>query len=147
MEIPQDILSKLARLSIEVGNIYRIRMDESNGITPKKPGDTYRDKYFVVLGFDSEGNVYGGIVINSQINRHLPPPIAALQIPILRIHYSFLDHDSYLDCASLKAVSPEKFRQWKYLGKLRDIDQTIVFDSVKNSPSISKADLKRFGIL
>ena len=147
MEIPQDILSKLARLSIEVGNIYRIRMDESNGITPKNPGDTYRDKYFVVLGFDPEGNVYGGIVINSQINRHLPPTLVELQIPILRIHYSFLDHDSYLDCASLKAVSPEKFQQWKYLGKLRDIDQTIVFDSVKNSPSISKADLKRFGIL
>lgn len=147
MEIPKEILSKLARLSIEVGNIYRIRMDESNGITPKNQGDTYRDKYFVVLGFDSEGNIYGGIVINSQINRHLPPPLASLQIPILRIHYSFLDHDSYLDCASLKTVSPEKFQQWKYLGKLRDIDQTIVFDSVKNSPSISKADLKRFGIL
>ena len=43
--------------TIEIGQIYRIKADESNGITPKA-GMLFRPKYFVVVGFDNQGNVY-----------------------------------------------------------------------------------------
>jgi len=42
---------------IEIGSVYEIRMDRSNGITPKN-GYNDRIKYFVVLGFDNDGNVF-----------------------------------------------------------------------------------------
>ena len=48
--------ASIAKESIKIGHVYRMRMDESNGIKPKL-GDSFRNKYFVVLGFDDEGNV------------------------------------------------------------------------------------------
>lgn len=57
---------------IKIGDVFRITMNKANGITPK-PGDNSRDKFFVVLGFDENGNVYGGVIFNSYININLPP--------------------------------------------------------------------------
>lgn len=54
--------------TIAIGQIFRIKADESNDITPKA-GMLFRPKYFVVMGFDSQGNVYGGVVFDSEINR------------------------------------------------------------------------------
>ena len=55
--------------TIEIGQIYRIKADERNGITPKS-GMTFRPKFFVVMGFDNQGNIYGGVVFDSEINRN-----------------------------------------------------------------------------
>lgn len=52
---------------INVGDVYLLNLDPSNGITPKND-DASRNKFFIVLGFDKEGNVIGGLVINSKIN-------------------------------------------------------------------------------
>lgn len=43
-----DSIKSITQKSIEIGNVYRIQMDKSNGIIPK-PGDTSRNKFFVVL--------------------------------------------------------------------------------------------------
>lgn len=57
-----DFLSKseldnIAKQAIRIGDVYRIEMNRANGITPKA-GDDSRNKFFVVLGFDAEGNAY-----------------------------------------------------------------------------------------
>lgn len=49
----EEELSRLATKTVKVGDVYEITMTEANGIRPK-PGDTSRNKYFVVLGFDSD---------------------------------------------------------------------------------------------
>ena len=54
--------------NVEIGQIYRIKANEQNDITPKD-GLLFRAKYIVVIGFDSQGNVYGGVVFDSEINR------------------------------------------------------------------------------
>ncbi len=110
--LSSEILKKLADASIEKGNVYRIEMDESNGITPKHSGDTSRHKYFIVLGFDNAGNVYGGVIMNSEINKFTPSAIVQLQIPVQRVHYPFLKHDSYVNCADIKEVNISKFSEW-----------------------------------
>ena len=50
--------NELLQLSINVGDVYLLNLDPSNGITPKN-NDATRNKYFIVLGFDNEGNVIG----------------------------------------------------------------------------------------
>lgn len=50
---------ELLRSSINVGDVHLLRLDATNGITPKN-GDSTRNKFFIVLGSDSEGNVIGG---------------------------------------------------------------------------------------
>lgn len=115
--LSSEILKKLADASIEKGNVYRIEMDESNGITPKHSGDTSRHKYFIVLGFDNAGNVYGGVIMNSEINKFTPPAIVQLQIPVQRIRYPFLMHDSYVNCAEIKEVTYRNFRNGNILAR------------------------------
>ncbi len=141
-----DMLKRLADASIEKGNVYRIEMDETNGITPKHPGDTSRHKYFIVLGFDNDGNVYGGVIMNSEINKFMPQAIVSLQIPIQRIRYPFLRHDSYVNCAEIKEVSISKFSEWSFLGKIERIDFDIICEAVRKSPVMTKASLQRFGL-
>lgn len=67
-----DLADKLTQTSINIGDVHLLNLDQNNGITPKS-GDTTRNKFFIVLGFDNEGNVIGGLVINSKINYKLPP--------------------------------------------------------------------------
>ena len=71
-----DQADKLAQDNINVGDIHYLKLDKTNGITPKN-GDKSRDKFFIVLGFDSEGNILGGVVINSNINYNLSSEIGS----------------------------------------------------------------------
>lgn len=56
---------RLASRTVKIGDVYEMTMTEANGIKPKA-GDYSRDKYFIVLGFDSNGIAFGGVIINSQ---------------------------------------------------------------------------------
>lgn len=55
-------LSRQATHTVNVGDVYEMTMTEANGIKPKA-GDSSRDKYFIVLGFDANGIAYGGVII------------------------------------------------------------------------------------
>ncbi|WP_294629775.1 hypothetical protein [uncultured Bacteroides sp.] len=121
-------------------------MNKANGITPK-PGDTSRDKYFVVLGFDSDGNVYGGVIFNSYINMNLPPFVQAMQHSVRKEDYDFLSYDSYIDCSSIKTVKKTKLLKSRNAGTLEKKDVTIVCEKIKENSHISKAELKRFGLI
>lgn len=72
---------RLAQDSLNVGDVHFLNLDSSNGITPKA-GDTTRNKFFIILGFDNEGNVIGGLVINSNINYNLPTSVTDYQLPV-----------------------------------------------------------------
>lgn len=141
----EDSISELARKTVEVGNVYRMNMTQSNGIIPKA-GDTSRNKYFVVLGFDCNGIVYGGVIINSEINRNLPVHLKMLHMPIKKAKYDFLDHDSFVDCVSLKRAFPQKFNEWDYLGKIDDYDVSLIIGTVKDSPRESPGNLSKYGL-
>jgi len=140
----EELLS-LARKTVEVGDVYRINMTAANGIKPKA-GDDSRNKYFVVLGFDSHGVAYGGVIINSRINRNLPAHLKMYHMPLPKAKYGFLDHDSFVDCVSLKRAFPEKFRQWKYLGKIEEYDVDLIIGTIKESPRENAAHLALYGI-
>ena len=122
-------------------------MNKANGVVPK-PGDTSRDKFFVVLGFDNDGNVYGGVIFNSFINMNLPPNVQAMQHLIKGESYKFLSYDSYIDCSSIKIVEKRtSLLKSTSLGTLDEEDITLVCDKIKSNSRINKAELKRFGLI
>ena len=84
--LPFFVFFRCNSLTVKVGDVYEITMTEANGIKPK-PGDASRDKYFVVLGFDTEEVAYGGVIINSQINKNLPSYIKMYHMPIRQSKY------------------------------------------------------------
>jgi len=69
---------------ITLGDVYRIKMYQSDGIMPKG-NDTFRFKYVIIIGYDGE-NYYGAVSTNTR-DHHLVP--MEFQYP--------LKHDGY-DC-------------------------------------------------
>lgn len=138
-------LSRLASNTVKVGDVYEITMTEANGIRPKN-NDLSRDKYFIVLGFDSNGLVYGGVIINSQINKNLPAHLKVYHMPIKQSKYPFLRYDSFVDCVRLKVAFPQKFNEWNYLGEIDDYDIELIIGTIKESPAESEERIAQFGL-
>lgn len=143
--LDDNSLKNIAKKTIKVGDVFCINMDQRNGIIPKK-GDDSRNKFFIVLGFDSEGNIYGGVIINSNINQRIPQAVKDWQMPIKCSKYAFLEHDSFVDCSKLKCASADKFSTWKYLGSVESEDVKIILGTIKESPNETQEHLAMFGL-
>ena len=143
--LPDESKRELIKSHVKRGGVYCISMDESDGITPK-PGDNSRNKFFIVLGFDSEGYAYGGVIFNSQINQHLAPDIKCFPMPIDYRKYDFLKHRCFVDCSRLKKSSLEKLKNGQYLGRMDDEDLSLIIGTIKSSPRESKKHLALYGL-
>ena len=146
MEIPGNVLQDMVRQIVDVGDVFLVELDKSDGITPKE-GDETRRKFFVVLGFDDEGNAYGGVIINSRINQHMNQIVKDYHMPIKCAKYAFLKYDSFVDCLQLKTAPLAKLSSGNYKGKMESDDTYLIIETLKNSPMEKAARLKRFGIV
>ena len=145
-DILGDVGDKLAQDNIKVGNVYLINLDQQNGITPKN-GDLTRDKFFIVLGFDQEGNIIGGLVINSNINYNLPSSVTDYQLPIKVEQCPFLKHNSFVNCSKIIVANKTKFTKQAYRGEISDSElMELIVNTVKDSPTVNTKQLKRFGL-
>jgi len=133
--------------TIEIGQIYRIKADESNDITPKA-GMLFRPKFFVVMGFDNQGNIYGGVVFDSEINRDFVSyDFEDFFLPISCTKYSFLKHDSFIDCRKMKPSTLEKLLEGEFCGDIAQDDYQNVVKLLKMSPRETYVHLKSFGLI
>lgn len=133
--------------TIEIGQIYRIKADESNSITPKS-GMTFRPKYFVVVGFDNQGNIYGGVVFDSDINRnYISHDFEDFFLPIPKAKYSFLTHDSYIDCRRMKPSTLKTLLEGEFCGNIADDDYSNVVKLLKMSPMETFVRLRTYGLV
>lgn len=138
---------KLTQNSINIGDVHLLNLDQNNGITPKS-GDTTRNKFFIVLGFDNEGNVIGGLVINSKINYKLPPSVTDYQLPVSVEQFPFLEHNSFINCSKIIVAKRSKFNKTTYRGEISDTEMMeLIINTVKESPTVNKMQLKEFGIV
>jgi hypothetical protein len=130
---------------IKAGQVYRMRLTEEEGVKPKQKEDNGRNKFFIVLGQDSEGNV-GFVLINTSI-QNLPLPIQDLHYPISASKYKFLKHDSFVDCHELKEIKYAKFRIENMVGEMNADDLELIMNTLVNdSPVVTPKQLKRFGL-
>lgn len=142
-----DLSDKLTQNSINIGDVHLLNLDQNNGITPKS-GDTTRNKFFIVLGFDNEGNVIGGLVINSKINYKLPPSVTDYQLPVSVEQFPFLEHNSFINCSKIIVAKRSKFNKTTYRGEISDTEMMeLIINTVKESPTVNKMQLKEFGIV
>ena len=138
---------ELARGAISIGDVHKLPLTQGEGITPKG-GHATRNKFLIVLGFDSDGNMIGGVVINSNINHHLPPSITDYLMPVTVNQCSFLVHDSFINCSHLIVVRKDKFNSTTFIGRIEDEElMNMIVGTVIESPQVSKQQLKEFGIL
>ncbi len=145
MDIPENVLHDLTKRTVSVGDVFLVELDSNDGITPKD-GAASRHKYFVVLGFDGEGNAYGGVIINSRINQRMDQVVKDYHMPIKCSKYPFLRYDSFVDCLTLKTAPVAKLAAGNYTGRIDEDDIELIIGTLKDSPREKAARLKRFGI-
>ena len=122
---------------IRLGDFYRIKMDNSDGIAPKG-NDTYRYKYIIIIGHD-KNNLYGAVVTNTK-DHHLVP--IEFQYPI-NLH----GYKCYVNCHKLYEVSSKRLASDCYQGNISKNDYELIVECVKMSPLIPKKKLEKFGLL
>ena len=131
---------------IKVGNIYKIEADERNGITPPHGRKTWF-KHFAVMGIADDGSLMGCVVFDSEKNReHIEPGYDEFFIPIPQGKYSFIDHDSFLECLKLKPATLSNIRHGKAEGCLTDDDLKKALELTKKSNRNSIVTLQAYNI-
>ena len=121
---------------IKTGDVYRIKMDNSDGIKPKGT-DLYRYKYIIIIGHD-ENSLYGSVVTNTKDHPLIP---VEFQYPLTHNEYK-----CFVNCYKLYEVSSERLTPDCYNGNISDADYELIVGCVKTSPLVSKKTLKKFGI-
>lgn len=142
-----ETADELVRVCTNIGDVHLLNLNQSNGITPKN-GDESRNKFFIVLGYDKDGNIIGGLVINSKINYRLPPSITDFQLPISVEQFPFLEHNSFVNCSKIIIASKSNFSISTYRGTISDEETLrLIIETVKESPTVNRRLLKDFGII
>lgn len=131
--------------SFHQGDIIYINLTRENGINPKEGYDS-RFKYYVVLGFDHNEMIVGGVVINSTINPRLPLAIKNYHYPLSATDYAFLQHNSFINCGQLITARIDLLAMAKHIGTLSTQDLEIILSSVREVGTIQEYQLKRFGL-
>ncbi|WP_455762953.1 hypothetical protein [Prevotella disiens] len=146
MDIPQELIDDVVSNDVQLGDVYKIEMSVEDGMMLKNGYDT-RNKIFVVLGFDEQGNVYGGIVFNSKINQNLPTSIKDYHMPISAKVYPFLSHDSFLNCTKIFPATSTHLMKGEKLGTINTADFELIRCTVCSYPNAVPRELKRFGLI
>lgn len=94
------------------GAVFRMHLGEDEGVKGKNPGDEGRNKYFVVLGHDSEGNAIGFVLVDTVVNPNLPQRRKDAHYKILARNNAFLNGvDRFVDCSDFKLISRKRFSE------------------------------------
>jgi len=149
--LPKSTIRNLAISAVIEGDVFRMRLGEEEHVRGKRAEDDGRNKYFVVLGADSEGNAIGFVLINSGINKNLPQCRKELHYLLPASKYKFLEgKDRYVDCSDFKVMSQEKFMRnfgsRSIKGTIDGTDLALMKSAVASYENASPKLLKRFGI-
>lgn len=131
---------------IKPGDIFKIKANEKNGITPKD-GGPFWPKHFIALGKLADGRMFCCAVFDSEINRdYIHPDYQSFFLPVKAGQYPFLTHDSYIDCLEMKYATPGKLLSGKPEGRLTDKDLSAVLELVRQSPKHDFVKLSMYGL-
>lgn len=150
--LSQSSLQNLIDASIQEGAVYRMRLGKDEGVKGKEATDDSRNKYFIVIGEDTEGNAIGFVLIDTEINKNIPQRRKDAHYLILAKDYEFLEgKDRYVDCSNLKIISHEKFsslfNKQTIKGTMKEKDINMIKKYLRLYKNIPVALLKRFGLL
>ena len=137
---------ELARHALSVGDVHLLPLGADEQITAKD-GKDRRDKFYVVLGFDKDGNTIGGVVINSRLNANLPTVITDYHYPVSAAQLPFLKHDSFVNCSKLVMVRKGKINSGTFRWHIEDNELLgTIAKTLGECPLVSRQQLKEFSL-
>lgn len=135
---------ELRKQAIEIGQVLKMEMFPEDRVKPK-PGKVSKPKRFVIIGYSDDGGVLASLLVNTRINERMFARIAPYQHLVKAADNDYLDHDSYVDCYTVREFSSERvLESAEYLGHIKDDDQAECLEHVRQSPAIKPYVLKKF---
>lgn len=149
--LAQDKLTDVVFSVVEEGDVYRMKLDGREEIVGKNGADS-RNKYFIIVGHDIEGNALGFFVVDTVVNPCLPLARREKHLKIEASKYAFLKGvDRYVDCSDFKVIQKERFAELfsadKAVAKIANDDIVRIKHEALTYRNANKARLKRFGLL
>lgn len=138
-----DLKKNFAKQNITIGTVIKCFVKNTN---PPK------EKRFVVLGIDTNGDLIGAVFINSDINWNVirTQELAQLQHYVIKDENEYLDMDSYIDCSDLFELSYNDVyasiqnKPQSVLGTVSSDDLKTIKEHIKISPKIKPKLLKKY---
>lgn len=136
---------------VEIGDIYKIPLNERDNITVKD-GLDHRNKYCFIVGFCEYGFYVVYFILNHELNQKFINTNERLscQYPISRKDYPniiYEDYDpSYLDLGTVRLMEKERMlRDGTYMGKLIESDLSNILYWLKETDQYSPNQKRKFG--
>lgn len=105
-------------------------------------------KFYVIAGISGNRILACSVLINSQINPFIlrRPTLLKLQVQINPADYAFLDHVSFINCASPLKGQLVRFDDpgFTYKGQLCDTDLSIVRNNIKESGLLTEEEITMY---
>lgn len=141
---------KVTEDKLSVGALIITHLSREEGLK-LKAGKKDRKKRLILVGVDRDRQMcYGSILVNTDENPqsdYSSQHMAAQYLLRREPHYeTFLDYDSYADCAVIIPVSFTKLLSGEYHGQLEDEDREAIFNILEHTKTLSTNDKKRYGI-
>lgn len=138
--------AELRKQAIEIGQVLKMEMFPEDRVKPK-PGKVSKPKRFVIIGYSDDGGVLASLLVNTRINERMFARIAPYQHLVKAADNDYLDHDSYVDCYTVREFSSERvLESAEYLGHIKDDDLAECLEHVRQSPAIKPYVLKKFNL-
>lgn len=133
--------------TIEIGNVYKILLGRKDGLTVSHE-NIMLSKYFIVVGFDINGNVYGGLLISSEPPKKIPYTILMYQYPVKYENNTFLKWNSWVNCTKIYKSSKDKLTMSNFLGCIDEESKYYIISAIldEGNPVITNKERKRFNI-
>lgn len=136
--------AELRGRAIEVGQVLKMELFPEDRIKPKNGKDS-KLKRFVIIGRTEDGNVLAALLVNTKINDNFFTTIAPYQHLVKAEENDYLDHDSYIDCYTVREFDASRvLEKAEFLGTVKDDDLEECLEHVRQSPAIKPYILKKF---
>lgn len=150
--ISSDAIERLMVSGTKIGEVYRMHLGDEEMVKGKNKEDDGRNKYFIVIGHDTDGNALGVVLIDSKINPWLPQKRKLMHYSLDASKYSFLNGvNRFADCSDLKVVTGhrfvELFNEQSLKGMIDNEDLSLIQQAVSSYEDAQPKLLKRFGLI
>ncbi len=112
-------------------------------------------KMRLIVGFSNDKLLVATIFINTEINPNKFPSqeLRDLHLVVTQNQYKFLDYDSFLDCSQFKEVPYEYLANLLtdnpacVIGEIQHSDWEKIRETIKNAPTLTSKEKKKFGFI
>lgn len=143
---PDDLKDQFADDNFKISAVLKYHVGSTN--PPKY-------KRLIIIGFDAQKVFLASVFINSEINLNIFRTQKAknqhLELDVNNRNY--LDKTSFADCSQIKVEDVATIRDLivnnpsVHIGELSSSDLADVFDKIKNSPTITPKEKRKFGLI